>query len=72
MIKKSKDLKPEVLEEEIPSLITINEFIGSVGKEHPVESLGSFIYWIKKQGMPKRWPIRMWREKFNEFLNRKV
>jgi len=72
-VSKDVDLRTEVFkEEEVPSLVTLNEFLGTIGKEYPIESIGGFIYWVKKQGAPKKWPINMWKEKLNEFLTRKV
>ncbi len=73
--KEGESMKPEEMKKEVEeelSLINISEFLNSIKKTHPVESAGSFIYWMKKDGLPKRWPLKMWQEKFKEFLNRKV
>jgi len=69
-----KSMKHEEVKEvaERPSLISISEFLNSIRKNHPIESSGAFVYWMKKDGMPKRWPLKMWQDKFEEFLNRKV
>jgi hypothetical protein len=58
----------------IPTLVTLGEFILSVSKQHTNchESLGGFVYWIKKEGCPKRWPVQMWKDKFDQFLSRKT
>lgn len=66
-------MKPEEIKpEERPSLITISEFLNTIRKSYPIESAGAFIYFMKKDGLPKRWPLGMWKEKFEEFLTRKV
>jgi len=66
-------MKPEEIKsEERPSLITISEFLDTTRKSHPIESSGAFIYYMKRDGLPKRWPLKMWQDKFEEFLNRKV
>lgn len=68
--------KPEVYEkievQEIPTLIKPDEFLQLMSKEYPVESMGGFIYWMKKQGMPPKWPLKMWKAKLDEYFNRKL
>ena len=69
------DSVPEVVEHQaMPSLITLSEFILTLSKlrSYYFESLGSFSYWIKKEGCPKKWPFDMWKAKFDEFLIRKA
>lgn len=58
----------------MPSLVTLNEFVLTLSKQriHHFESLGSFVYWIKKDGCPNRWPFDMWKQKFDEFLSKKT
>jgi hypothetical protein len=58
----------------MPSLITLNEFVLTLSKQrtHYFESLGSFTYWAKKKGIPRKWPFDMWMDLFTEFLERKT
>jgi len=62
------------METETLSLITLKEFVRAMTarRVYKVESLHSFIYWIRKDGCPKKWPLRMWEGKLIEFLTRKV
>jgi len=59
---------------ESENLLSLEEFVRTmVGKRrHPIESLNSFMPWIKKQGCPKKWTFSTWLEKFEEFYYRKV
>lgn len=74
----SKQSKLEEINEEVsnemPSLITLNEFIASIAKQNfcGIESLNSFAYWIKKKDCPKKWPHNIWKNELIEFLARKV
>jgi hypothetical protein len=68
--------EPEVMKQSppMPSLITLNEFVLTLSKQrtHYFESLGSFSYWIKKEGCPKKWPFEFWEKEFQRFLCRAV
>lgn len=71
------EMKEVVLEEipqivEPPVLVRAGEFLQIISKQYPVESMGGFIYWLKKQGMPPKWPLNMWKAKLEEYLNRKL
>lgn len=73
IVRKSKGEEVMKFEEEkvdVPSLVRIEEFLKSISKEYPVESLGGFVYWIKKQGAPVRWPFSMWKQRLEEYLGR--
>jgi hypothetical protein len=74
--KKEEEAKivPEayVPQEEMPSLIVFNEFLLQLQREAPIESVGSFMSWMKRKGIPKKLSSLRWREYFNEFINRKV
>jgi len=64
----------DFMNNETLSFITLKEFIRTMTarRVYKVESLHSFIYWIRKDGCPRKWPLKMWEMKFNEFLTRKV
>jgi hypothetical protein len=55
-------------------LVTLREFILTLSKQRKNrhESLGAFVYWIEKDGCPRKWPFVKWEQKFEEFLHRKV
>ena len=75
ILKVETDAEPKVEKSQpMPSLITLNEFVLTLSKQrmHHFESLGSFVYWIKKDGCPNRWPFDMWKQKFDEFLSKKT
>jgi hypothetical protein len=63
---------PEVVQSEVPSLMSVNEFLGSISKYNPIETLGGFVYWAQRQGAPKKWSKQKWEEMLKEFLTRKV
>jgi len=54
------------------SLIKLEEFLRSIQRKYPIESLGGFSYWIRKQGAPSKWPLTMWERKLQEYLGRKI
>jgi len=58
----------------VPTMCSVEEFIRNhlAKRSYPVESLNSFMFWMKRNGCPKRWPPIMWQDKLEEFLNRKV
>ena len=60
--------------DETLNMMSLEEFVRTMltKKRYPIESLNSFMYWMKKNGCPKGWPFAMWTEKFDEFVNRKV
>ncbi len=69
------ELEPETKElEPMQTMCSVEEFVRSnlAKRSYPVESLNSFMFWMKRNGCPKRWPPTMWQAKFEEFLNRKV
>lgn len=70
------EVKPEIYEKpevkETPVLIRPEEFLQLISREYPVESMGGFIFWLKRQGMPPKWPLKMWRAKLEQYLNRKL
>lgn len=73
MDEKQSELKPEIEPKEaIPSLVRMEEFLQSISKDYPVESLGGFIFWVKRNGVPKRWPVHLWKQKLEEYLGRKI
>lgn len=57
---------------EMPTLVNFNEFLGSLYRTQRFESVGGFVYWMKKQGIPKKLSVERWKEYFDEFVNRKV
>jgi len=59
---------------QLPTLVSLNEFIQTVSKSHkyPLISLGSYTFWVKKNGCPKKWSFEKWEEKLEEYLGRNI
>jgi hypothetical protein len=72
IIVESSDTAIQASEEEIPQFIKIEEFLSSVSRKYPIESLGGFVSWIKKDGMPRKLPFNKWKELLDTFRQRKV
>jgi hypothetical protein len=78
--------KPEILEvqkepesvpirrEETPVMIKFNEFLSSISKsrEFLPETIGGFIFWMKREGVPKSLPFNRWKELLVEYSIRKT
>jgi hypothetical protein len=71
--------KPETLEmrkepESVPVMIKFNEFISSVSKsksrEFLPETIGGFVFWMKREGVPKSLPYERWKELLVEYSKR--
>ena len=64
----------KTVESGLPTLVSLNEFIKTVSKSHmyPVNSLGGYVFWVKKNGCPKKWSYEKWEEKLEEFLKRNI
>jgi hypothetical protein len=71
-ISKGVPMKHETEPEIMPSLITLDEFLRSKSKTIQIETMGSFSYWIKKRGCPKKWSLVRWESALKEFLERVV
>ena len=58
----------------LATMCSVEEFVRTnlAKRRYPVESMNSFMFWMKQNGCPKRWPPNMWQDKLEEFLNRKV
>ncbi len=76
--------EPEILEvkepvslpvrEEMPVMIKFNEFLFSISKsrEFLPETIGGFVAWMKREGVPKSLPYNRWKELLVEYSKRKV
>jgi len=69
-----RDTEKEFKEEPLSSLMKLDEFLIVAGRsrQYLVESLGSFSYWMRKQGRLVRLPFGRWEEELKLFLKRKV
>ena len=70
-----KKLEPEISEsqkepesvpirEEMPVMIRFNEFLSSISKSRAFlpETIGGFVSWMKREGVPKSLPFNRWKE----------
>lgn len=59
---------------EMPVLIKFNEFIYTVSKsrEFKPETIGGFVYWMKREGIPKSLPFDRWKDKLEKYSKRIV
>jgi len=71
--------KPEILEvqkepESVPVMIKFNEFLSSISKsrEFLPETIGGFVFWMKREGVPKSLPFNRWKELLVEYSIRKT
>lgn len=66
--------KAPISREEMPTMIKFNEFLSSVSKsrEFLPETIGGFVSWMKREGMPKALPFTRWKELFVEYSKRIV
>ena len=78
--------KPEILEvqkepksvpisrEEMPVMIKFNEFLFTISKskEFLPETIGGFVAWMKRNGVPKSLPFNRWKELLVEYSIRKT
>jgi len=80
-----KKLEPEISEsqkepesvtirEEMPVMIKFNEFLSSISKSRAFlpETIGGFVSWMKRSGIPKSLPYSRWLDLIKEYATRKV
>ncbi len=76
LIEKEVPVPPPVVEElqELPTKIKFNEFLSGIQKarEFLPETVGGFIAWMKREGVPKSLPYNRWRELLVEYTKRKT
>jgi hypothetical protein len=49
-----------------------NEFLNSLKGKYLIETIGGFSNWMKRYGIPKSLNETQWKDKLDEFMNRKV
>jgi hypothetical protein len=56
------------------TLIKFQEFLFTIqkNKKYPIETIGGFINWMKRQGFPKSYPFSKWKELLDKYVIRKV
>ena len=67
-------LPPYVSREEQPAKIKFNEFLNSISKsrEFLPETIGGFVSWMRREGIPKSLSFDRWKELLVEYSQRKV
>jgi hypothetical protein len=82
----SMEKKPEIAEAqkglefvpisspEMPVMIKFNEFLSSVSKSRKFlpETIGGFVAWMKREGVPKSLPFNRWKELLEKYSKRIV
>jgi hypothetical protein len=61
----------EILTESFPR-VRFNEFLSSLKNSYLIETIGGFVNWMKRNGIPKSLTSVQWKEKLEEYINRKV
>jgi len=74
MEKKLEILEVQKEPESVPVMIKFNEFLSSISKsrEFLPETIGGFVFWMKREGVPKSLPFNRWKELLVEYSIRKT